>query len=176
MIDAALISMGILCSVVGGVILHLMKSLAVYISELRGPYTGKWENRIYNSSGGLVKVDRMSLRQRGEEVKGTIKRISPEKQKCKIWRFQGRIIDQNLFATYWSKQKRIKSYGSWYVRQKADDKFSGVYLKYSNADAKEVDSVEITMTKLPSGFFYRIRCCIGALKELKNPLTIMKAN
>ncbi|MCA9731676.1 MAG: hypothetical protein H6559_20495 [Lewinellaceae bacterium] len=122
----------ILVNLIIGILGAIIYATGVYlvgrIRENRNPYTGKWESRIYDDSGRIVKKDIWNLRQKGKEFKGTVYRIEPKNQSHRFWNMKGRIIDRNFFAIFWSKDENIKSYGCWFMRQEDDFLLKGKYL------------------------------------------------
>ena len=141
---------GIVGSIVGSLITLLIQIVVRWVREVRAPYTGTWEDKIYNSEGIIVKRDRWICRQRGEEVFGIIVRVFPNDQRHRQWLFLGRIRSNNLFGLYWSKDPSIPSFGSVYLHQSHDFKFRGHYLKFED-DIGDVGPVRIDLFRTDRG-------------------------
>ena len=130
--------LAILWSVAGGVIVLAGQYLVRALSEYRGGYTGIWEDAIFDDAGSIIKRDRVYLRQRGEQVRGWIERLFPAEETHRRWRLYGRIRGQDFFATFWSVDVTVRSYGSFDVHQITDDSFAGYYLRVSEKDHRAV--------------------------------------
>jgi len=71
---------GVLGSIAGGLTVLLVQYVARKTIEERAPLTGSWENHIFDEAGTLVKRDALDVRQRGERINGSIRRVEPSDQ------------------------------------------------------------------------------------------------
>src|ERR1700726_4778120 len=122
-------------SVAGAVLMLITQSIFWKLRESSGGYTGPWRQNIFDEQGNIVKRDQIDLRQRGELLYGTIKRVFPDEQAHRRWKCYGRIRGSDFFAIFWSMNVSVRSYGCWYVRQVSDNKFSGYYFRLSDQGA-----------------------------------------
>jgi len=126
----------VISSIVGAAFVFLAQFLYRFINERYAPFTGLWENHIYNEKGEIIKRDLIKVKQRGEILHGVISRFEPEDQIHRQWKMIGRIRGQDFFAIFWSIDPGVYSYGSWYVRQRGDYHFEGYYLKFVEEEEK----------------------------------------
>jgi len=141
------ISIGIISSIIGGIVVICVQKLVKSIKEKSNPYTGKWENHIYDNNGTVIKRDVIDVRQNGIEMNGTIKREFPPDQIHRRWEMTGRIVGKDFFAIFWSTDPTINSYGSWYVHYKNDFLFEGYYLKLNEKAKHGVSLIRLDFVK-----------------------------
>lgn len=139
---------GALSSIAGALLVLAVQYAARRIQEHRSPFTGEWEDYIFDENGKVVKKDRISMRQRDDTVNGKIARIEPSSQNHRRWKFIGKIFGPNVFAIFWPVDKSIPSYGCWYVHQKDDFTFEGFYLKLDEGRDGKIHKVPIGLKRI----------------------------
>lgn len=140
---------GVLSSIVGGLLLGLIYFLIRRLKERHAPFTGIWENRIRNSEGEVIKRDRSYMRQRGNFIYGTCSRLIPENQTDRAWKFAGRVAGSSIYFIYWSTDpRRFDSHGCLAVRQESRDLYKGYYLKVDKNTFQMVPH-RVDMVRIP---------------------------
>lgn len=109
--------LGIAMSLIAAIIMGLAQIAHRRTREVSAPYSGVWEDEIFDAAGDAIKRDRFEFRQYGEVLSGDITRIYPGNQNHRQYGFTGRIRDGVFFAVFWSLDPSIPSNGSWYLRQ-----------------------------------------------------------
>lgn len=66
-----------------------------------GAFTGTWEQTLTGGRGATRAKDRVSCRQTGSELRGTIRRVEPGVEDYKQWRFAGHVQDGLVSLVYW---------------------------------------------------------------------------
>lgn len=146
-------SISIFLSIFAGlVITPIPPAVRAIRDTIGGTFSGKWYNCIFDSSGGIVSIDTVIAKQRGQMVYGKIRRIfsstaNEEEFRRRKWKFTGRVTDNEFFAIFWSVDPLIISRGSWYVVSKRDYHYEGSYLKPSPDKGFNVLPVTLHFTK-----------------------------
>ena len=109
--------------------------------------TGKWENRIYDPEGEIIKSDIVILRQVGEEIAGSIRREFPAHQAHRKWEIAGKLIGKDFIAIFWSDNPEITSHGCWHLRKESDTLFSGYYMKTDAGDLLTSQPVRLDLIR-----------------------------
>ena len=133
---------------IGAFLILVIQFLYKRFSEINSPFTGDWEDIIYDENGIVIKQDQIRIRQKGDVVYGNIKRFKPENQKHRRWKFSGRIHGKNFIAIFWPKDKSIPSFGCWYVHQHDDFLFKGHYLKLDEKKARKIKKVPVDIKRI----------------------------
>jgi len=126
---------------VGAILVFIAQFVYRRIRESGAPYTGTWHGSILDNEGKVTKQDIMEIKQTGLELSGTIRRIFPEDQRHRKWRFEGRLRGTSFFAVFWSLRSDVQSYGCWYLRQIHDDSFDGYYLSLQRTISENGDAI-----------------------------------
>lgn len=110
--------------------LGLLYANAVRLKKKRKSIiNGDWFGYIFDSEGNVVKTDTFSLKVKGEDVAGVIKRTFPAEQAERHWEFTGKIKNKCFFAIYWPEDDLNMSSGCWFLRQIDDKAFDGYYYR-----------------------------------------------
>lgn len=119
-------------------IVALLPPIYKFWKKQNSPYTGIWEDEIYvnNVNNDVVKKDIFYLKQKGNKITGTAKRIYPEDQNERRYEIQGRLLGKDFVALFWATNQTALSYGCWFITQIDDITFEGHYLKFSKKGNK----------------------------------------
>jgi hypothetical protein len=138
---------GIICSVIAGLALMPLPYLTARFLERRGKFAGHWIDEIFDPNNEIVKRDEIEMNQRGQEISGTIRRIFPEDQNYRRYKFRGLIRGESILVVFWSIDENIRSFGSWNVHHTGDFIYEGYYLSYIGSD---IEKIPIKLTKIKS--------------------------
>ncbi|MFH2066482.1 MAG: hypothetical protein ABIK15_14880 [Pseudomonadota bacterium] len=138
---------GVTASIVGGLAVILIQKIIQTVREQNNPYTGKWENHIFDEDGNIIKRDILNVYQIGDELYGDIERVFPPNQIHRRWKMTGRLKGKDFFAIFWATDPTISSYGSWYVHQKDDFLFEGYYLKFDEKKKYGIKPIRLNFVK-----------------------------
>jgi hypothetical protein len=138
----------ILAAIAGGIVILIAQWAYRKYQEKTGGYSGLWEHRIFDAAGQVVKRDRMVLKQRGDRVYGSIERTYPPTHVHRRWRMEGRLRGRDFFATFWSLDPTIPSYGCWYLHQANDESFSGYYLRLTEENHKDIAPIRLEIYRV----------------------------
>jgi hypothetical protein len=133
----------ILAAIAGGIVILVGQWIFGKVQEKTGGYSGVWEHQIFDNAGQVVKRDRMDLKQRGDRVFGSIERTFPSSLAHRRWRMEGRLRGKDFFATFWSLDQSVPSYGCWYLHQTGDDSFCGYYLRLTEENHKDIAPIRL---------------------------------
>lgn len=125
---------GIIIGIVGiavTIIIGVTPFIYKRIKEKKAPYTGIWEDKIYDTNNNMVKKDYFYLKQKGNIITGTAKRVFPENQNYRRYEVYGRLSGKDFVAIFWATDRSVLSYGCWFITQVNDSTFKGHYLKMS---------------------------------------------
>lgn len=125
----------------------VLQWIARLYRELKGPYTGRWETRIFDEAGNVTKVDHLNIRQRGKFVRISIRRVYPLDQRHRSYLARGRIDGHDFYAIFWPKDDSIVSFGSWLVHQTNDRLFEGFYLRLDELVEKRVAQFRLEISR-----------------------------
>ena len=135
---------GLLCNVLGGLIVAPIPYLTSQIRESRGEFTGNWMDEILDDDGHVIKRDEIVMKQRGREIRGTIHRVFPPDQEYRRYRFRGFVRGESIIAIFWSTQESVRSFGSWHVQHTGDFIYDGFYLSLSG---RVIEKIPIRVSK-----------------------------
>ena len=71
------------------------------------------------------------IKQNGKTLSGSIIRNFPPNEKHHRWAFKGRMVNQQIIATFWPENSETLGYGSWFFLQVNENHFEGIILAYS---------------------------------------------
>ena len=124
--------------------------LLIFINEnikrKKSPFTGIWEDEIYEN-GIIVKKDIFFLKQKGDLITGTAKRIFPDDQTERRYDIQGKIIGHDFVAFFGATNKIALSYGSWFLSQVNDTTFDGNYLKMTKQNCEQSPMIHLKLKR-----------------------------
>lgn len=119
----------------------LGRNLVNWFRSHASPYSGEWEQQIYEASdvnckGSPIKIDTYKIKHKKSiyagklvvNVTGTIMRNSPSGQTDKRWNFIG-YLDGDVLTIIYQSREGQKSRGCIYVKLVEDFKFKGYYLE-----------------------------------------------
>lgn len=113
-----------------GIIYGLIYANALRLKKKRKSIiNGDWFGYIFDSEGNVIKTDTFTLKVKGEDVSGNIKRTFPAEQTERHWEFTGKIKNKCFFAIYWPEDDLNMSSGCWFLRQIDDKAFDGYYYR-----------------------------------------------
>ena len=122
---------GLVGSLVGAIATILARELFLYIKSRRGVYSGKWIQIIYDEDGNEIKRDEVIAKHIGNTLRGTVRRVFPENQAHKRWRFEGQIRGRLFFGIFWSTNvvRNPNSYGTLQLNIVNENEMDGFYVK-----------------------------------------------
>ena len=106
----------------------------------RGPFVGEWDQHIPAVDNQPEKRDLVTCSQHGERVFGRVKRIEPAVENWKDWRFEGRVREQVLAATFWSEDPGVDSFGTMLLVHSGEHRYTGYYTKHSPVE-RDLDRI-----------------------------------
>jgi len=144
-----IIQIGLPSSIIGGIAVKLGSMAWSNWHDSRADYSGKWEIKIFDKNGEVVKRDHLVLKQRNSSsVYGKINRIEPEEYQDRAWKFEGRLKGKSLIVNFWPTSKPTVSFGCWYMRQDDDNHFQGYYLTVHKKAVDHIKRVKLDMTRI----------------------------
>jgi hypothetical protein len=122
---------GIGGGIIGVVVGMLTQEVFLYFRSRRGILTGTWSQIIDAQKGELFKRDLVKCLHFGSDIKGTIKRIEPECQNYKRWKFRGKRIGNLVFVTFWTDDQinNPLSYGTIQLNVIDENDLRGFYAR-----------------------------------------------
>ena len=142
---------GVLAGIASSILLWIIQYIIKSLIENNKPFSGIWENHIYDDSGNVIKRDELIVKQNDETLSGDIKRLEPQDQAHRKWKMFGKVRGANLFAIFWSTNTSITSYGCWFVHQKSDFLYEGYYLKLDEATRLKVKPIRLDFVRSSKG-------------------------
>lgn len=130
---------GIVGSLLGALVVLLIKEVLSYLKSRKGVFTGEWDQIIPAQQGEPAKHDLVHCQHIGRNIEGKIERLQPKEQRYKNWRFQGQVRSQVLFVTFWTtnEAKNPGSYGTIQLNIITETQLSGFYVKLIVAALEE---------------------------------------
>ena len=148
---------GIIIGIIS-IVIALAPLIYKRFKEVRSPYTGIWEDRIYDDNNNVIKRDIFYLKQNGNEIIGTAKRIFPKDQNHRRYEVYGKLLGRDFVAIFWATDQSILSYGCWFITQRNDTTFVGSYLRMSKKDySRRSTCAELIRSELNVKDFNRIK-------------------
>lgn len=125
--------MEIITGVIGSLIAALLgffgREIWLWHQGRKGALKGKWQQVIED---GRHREDIVTCRHTGNTLRGKIKRVSPEAEHDKRWRFYGRKKDNFVYLLFWNLDdtKNPESTGTMQLHIAADgQRMEGFYVK-----------------------------------------------
>lgn len=87
--------------VVGIILVLVTRAALTALGGRGGAFTGTWEQTLTGGRGGMRAIDRVTCRQTGAELRGSIRRVEPGVEDYKVWRFAGHVQGGLVTAAYW---------------------------------------------------------------------------
>ncbi len=101
--------------------------------------TGVWIQEIPSMFGQLPKTDMVECVQNGSQLEGVIKRVLPESERFRRWRFSAHVIQGLVLGIFWPKDetKNSASYGTIQLNQVSESHFEGFFLELLCEETEE---------------------------------------
>jgi hypothetical protein len=137
-----------------------------------GVFTGTWEQTLTGGRGGMRAMDRVTCRQTGAELRGTIRRVEPGVEDYKEWRFSGHVQGGLVTAAYWGAdpQRLPGDFGTLQLALVEPGRAEGLQIKQQvSQDGKrfEGEPLEIKLTWARPGTSATARMSPAAAAEAR---------